>query len=759
MILPPCDARGPQYSAASNPWRSGGRVYSGRYLRGRLTLHSFSGSPAIFALLAVIVILVPSTASSYSAETTFHFGNRYVERVFVVRDGVFRTSELRDKFPREPKPFLAVDWPYSSMRVSSTEFAIYPQSRLPLTSYDFFYRTRRLNQLPDGGRELKVRLEGKTVPIDVVVCFRVVGDEPWMRKQIIIKPKTPVGSEISIERIDVERLGYAQGGGSGGGLGQPIFFATRNQFFGLEYPAAHDDYQGGVITLTQYPARQLGKGLLSKSAVWGVAPAGDVRKEFLQNYIPSWAVHYPPRPFVNFDESWNGGVSTTEAIAEQTISILNKHLVEQGIPVESYSFPQWQDYDSIWLPSRELFPHGFAPVQRMAEAAGMRLGLWLSLTGGTLNTYWGVAHGMKAARDSEVNGPYCIADPAYQNALETALQGYIQRNRVNFFWCDYNDFSCAAPGYPAGSPEALEASVDAYIHVLNFIHKLNPSVKIELTTGMWLSPWWLKYADWVWLGGSDIDFITPQGRPSLETAPRWEPPRALKRYAEITYRDSVMWSDLRRDRDAFPTWGLKTHGFYNWVMIGGAPDPEAGFEDDPSCCDEPLNQWQDHVVSSLLRGISDWNLLLNLHWMSRQKWDYLVAALKWGRDNWILLSTTDMIGGNPARFQVYGYTHFRNGHALIMVRNPAGTSQEYDLPLASSVHTGVTANRVAVNEIYPCERPVSMNRMSGDRLRLSLKPYETEVIELGKLAPALDSLAAKSCAKQTLPLDRRNGRN
>jgi hypothetical protein len=379
----------------------------------------------------------------------------------------------------------------------------------------------------------------------------------------------------------------------------------------------------------------------------------------------------------------------------------------------------------------------------------MRLGLWLSLTGGTLDTYWGVNHGLAAARANEVNGPYCIADPAYQKALERALRRYIVGNRVNFFWCDYNDFSCPGREYPAGSPEAVEASVDAYIQVLKFIHALEPDVRIELTTGIWLSPWWLKYADWLWLGGSDIDFLTPNGKASLETNPRWQPPRATKRYAEITYRDSVIWSDLNRYHGAFPNWGLKIHGFYNWVMIGGAPDPEAGFEGDPSCCDEPLNQWQDHVVTTLLRGISDWNLLLNLHWMAPEKWDYLVKALKWGLANWDVLCDTEMIGGNPANFEVYGYTHSRGGRGLLMLRNPAPRIQLASVPVAPIAGIETISRPFAATQIYPCSQAISPSEIQDGKLRVRLKPYETEVFELGVFPSSPGSLAEHPCIESS----------
>jgi hypothetical protein len=552
-----------------------------------------------------------------------------------------------------------------------------------------------------------------------------------------------------VERIDVERLGYPQGGVEGGGIGQPIFLPARNHFFGLEYPQGHNDWTG-VITLSHYPGKAVEDGLGSKSAVWGVAPDGEVKREFLNTYVPSFAVHYPSEPFVSFNEAFNTGYSTNEAIAMQSIAALKRDLMEAGVKVDSYSVTQWEDYASIWQPSPELYPCGFAPVQRAAERAGMGFGLWISLTGDVLDTHWGIAHGIGAARADEVSGPYCMDDAGYQGALKASLRQYLVENHINFLWCDYNQFSCPAHGYPAGSAVALEAGVDGYINVLEFVHKTSPGTRIEITTGMWLSPWWLRYADWVWLGGSDIDYMTASGVPSLEEKVREEPPHDTKRQAEITYRDSVIWDDFHKQHDVFPTWGLKTHGFYNWDMIGGAPDTQAGIEGNPVCCDEPLAQWADHVVTTLLRGISDWNLLLNLRFMTAEKWAYLVKALKWGRANWEVLSTTQMILGNPSKLEVYGYTHFHGDRGLILVRNPRDKEQSAEITLSSE--TGfwhMPPTQLKAQQVYPCEQLVPRVYGSGSRLTFELAPYESKVIELAEHPSRDDRIAIRACQEST----------
>jgi hypothetical protein len=80
---------------------------------------------------------------------------------------------------------------------------------------------------------------------------------------------------------------------------------------------------------------------------------------------------------ITFNEAWNSGSSTTEAIARQSISILKKELIEaRHVKPEIYCIDGgWVDSASILGIDRSYFPHGFGPVVNDAEAAGMVLGV------------------------------------------------------------------------------------------------------------------------------------------------------------------------------------------------------------------------------------------------------------------------------------------------------------------------------------------------------------------------------------------------
>src|SRR5439155_3082450 len=127
-------------------------------------------------------------------------------------------------------PGVARNSNYRALRISSSEFAIYPDSGDALTAYDFTYEGRQLQKRDSGGEALIVRLTGRAVPIDVELTYEK-SSQPWMRKSLRVLPDSQAGRDFVVARIDVERLGYPTSAAHGGGLGQPIF--VRNHFFGL----------------------------------------------------------------------------------------------------------------------------------------------------------------------------------------------------------------------------------------------------------------------------------------------------------------------------------------------------------------------------------------------------------------------------------------------------------------------------------------------------------------------------------------------
>jgi hypothetical protein len=105
-----------------------------------------------------------------------------------------------------------------------------------------------------------------------------------------------------------------------------------------------------------------------------------------------------------------------------------------------------------------------------------------------------------------------------------------------------------------------------------------------------------------------------------------------------------------------------------------------------------------------------------------------------------------MILGNPSKFEVYAYTHFRNNRGLISIRNPANTEQGAKVELTEeNGFWDMPSSPLRARQIYPCEETIAGTFTRGNSLTFSLQPYETKVIELGPPTTAANKISRADC--------------
>ena len=134
------------------------------------------------------------------------------------------------------------------------------------------------------------------------------------------------------------------------------------------------------------------------------------------------------------------------------------------------------------------------------------------------------------------------------------------------------------------------------------VRALDPDVFLNITSGTWLSPWWLTIADQIWMGGEDYGAA--------------DVPSISSRDSSITYRDLVLYEDFRTNDLWFPIANLMTHG----VLKGSIDVEEIGR-------DEPLPGFANEVVFYLARGVSMHELYISPDVLSEDEWQVLAQAL------------------------------------------------------------------------------------------------------------------------------------
>ena len=182
-----------------------------------------------------------------------------------------------------------------------------------------------------------------------------------------------------------------------------------------------------------------------------------------------------------------------------------------------------------------------------------------------------------------------------------------------------------------------------------------------------------------------------------------------------TYRDTVMYDDFREKQYVFPYANVMTHGF--WEAAG-----------------VPYAKYQDDVVMTIGRGITKWEILNDPNSMDQKRWAFMGRAMRWGRANWDLLAHTQMILGNPAKGEIYGYAHVGRGAALVFLRNPDLESKSLDLSLRDiGLMPGdplLAAKELTAVELYPTAREIDWAGAAAAPLKLHVLGSETKVIAI-----------------------------
>jgi Melibiase len=615
-------------------------------------------------------------------------GNEYLERVFRVSDDVLRTVQLVNKVSSE-KPG-SQDEPEFSLEVEGRLEGVLGTTDFKLVKVDVVVRAEETLRT---SFQLECRRNAALKVTEVVETYV---HRRYQRKWLEVDWSGK--DDVLVKRIDVEEILFGwwyRATPSHLGYGQPVF--AGDLYLGLEYPGAETG-QAGYTYLRYYPGRSARGGLKSKTAILGVAKdSSEVREAFFHNYLDTLRPQ-SLQPFVLYNLHGIGQPNANRLI--QGLNVIAPEAQKAGLQIDSFVIDDgWQDKTTVWQPDSILFPDGFASVANAIKRVKSRLGLWLAPDGFTLDTHWGDLRSLEVTHVGQrgSNGRYCIAGPHYSAELKKVLRHYVIDNGVNYFKFDYNDFGCevATHGHPIWRA-GKDAQIDAYIDMLKYVKSLSPRVHIAITTGMWMSPWWTLYADWVWLGGSDMGY---------------EVPSLTSHDSAMTYRDSVLYDDFRVKKYVFPFSAVMTHGF--WVREGTL-----------------FPQFRDDCMMTIGRGISDWEILTSPQDMDAKRYEFLSRAIRWGKANWDILSDTKMILGDPGKGEVYGYAHLGRGAALVFLRNPSLKSQILDVSLDTLKAPAAegSANPSAVFEVYPTDSPLDWDASGRSSFQVEVLGAQTKVV-------------------------------
>lgn len=580
----------------------------------------------------------------------------------------------------------------------------------------------------DGG--VQATLVHHALGLRAAIDYTAAPDRTWLYKQIQF---TNTGNApfllrtVELEHFNLtgETVTYAVNPAFPvlGDWGQPVF--TESLWLGVEFPATRTSATpDGTIFLRHHPGIEIqpGESYTTKRAVLGAAEPGAVQRAFMDYVATLTPIPDPPRANIY----WNGfRVIKPPDRTPQGLAMAG--YARKLRDLTGFTFAGWS-YDAgfdMYRPDALFAPNEADIWDKTREALrpiDTPLGFWTSFSPifDTPTHAWGKTQGFELQHDAS----YCLAGPKYYAAIRERLEEIVRTygmNTINFdgmYWGQ--GFGCNQPGHghlvgegPEAGVYALERVVENKLAIFESLRRINPAIVLDLfVCGEWASPWWLSQLDGVHTVAGDTlgcDIPSPWLRDEL-----------------ITVRDIQVFDEHRRGNRQFPLWAEDLYGTQvrsDHLIDGVVVDGEsmaARWEDEYTLALAGRGAVANHIVCCDLRVLdgSDGGLR------------FLGDAGNWVRRNAAIYRQFQLLGGEPARREVYGYSHGDGkGQSLVALRNPWIEPQPFALIIDGHLDLGAEAGPFFVNVAYPyrqCIGPVAF----GDSVSIPLRDYDVVLIEV-----------------------------
>ena len=636
----------------------------------------------------------PGAATFADRQGAGHFGNAAIEASWTIDQQHLTDMTVVDRVHQRSLkvlvPFALILQDGKTVNAADMHLLAAPhESALP-TQADASRLAERLPgksiQASFGDADGRFRVDWQLVQRD---------DSPYLRELVSI---TALKQDEKIAKVALLETQVADAEVVGDVKGSPV--VAGDVYLGFEDPLSDSEVRHDKAKLTMDRQLPLGQGkTIAYSAVIGVVRDGQMRRDFA-GYVERERAH-PYRTFLHYNSWYDIGYFTpyTEAQALDRINTIGNELhVKRGVTLDSYLFDDgWDDRSGSWHFSKD-FPHGFVPLQQAAAKYGAAPGVWLSPWGG-----YGPPARERAVRGAKsgyeiVKDGLALSGPKYYQRFHDAVMDLVDKNGINQFKFDgTGNADSVFPG------SRFDSDFAAAIQLIEDIRKDKPNTFINLTTGTWASPFWLRYADTIWRDGED-DSETGVG----STRERW-----------ITYRDQQTYQNIVIKGPLFPINSLMLHG----IIYA---------KENRRLNTDPGHDFTNEVHSYFATGTGLQEMYITPSLLSAQDWDVLAESARWSRANADVLRDTHWIGGDPGRLNVYGWASWSPAKAIITLRNPDAKPQLAVIDLQRQLELPAdAARRFSAHSPWQADAGKPALALDADHLQtITLAPFEVLTLEL-----------------------------
>ncbi len=608
------------------------------------------------------------------------------------------------------------------------------ENPIQLTKKDFEFESYSTKTLPNKTQLLYTYYKGKHHHLQLAITYQIQPDKYYIKRKVAIRDTlynkhflqkiSPIYATLRNPKIIRPK--------KIGGFGQPVAFHFDNKgfFFGLEYPASINTIKTVEKKLKLNSYQQVGKNISqnwieSEWVVLGLTPNSYLKKGFFKylndikvssnkpyTLYNSWydlrGPKYPVGTYVKKmqDIDYMGQKNVFRLYKSFKQNFINKY----DIVLDAFVLDDgWDIYASPWQLNKIVFPNGLTPIVDRFKNNTTQLGMWFGPSGGysarMKRINWYKENGYEVVGEEKKWGGamLCLAGKKYSEVFKERTLQFVKQGVTYYKW-DGFQFSCSeiTHGHPIGI-YSQTAILDTLISSIKNIHKTNPNVYHSVTSGTWLSPWWLKYANQIWMQGEDYGYANV--------------PSYSQRDASITYRDLILYDDFKKKKYWFPISNMMTHGIIKGKL-------------EQLHITEPLDKFADNAILYFARGISMYELYTSPDIMNEKEWKVIAQSLKWAKHNFNTLMNTEMIGGDPEQKLAYGYLHLKKNKGILAARNPYIKKQNLKVTLSPQFGLDSDTKNLVLEQVYPRRWISPKIYKSGDSISIPLKGYETAIYEI-----------------------------
>jgi hypothetical protein len=642
----------------------------------------------------------PGVAQAAIEKGVARLGDAVIEATWRVEGGRLAVSSVRDLISAKPiapgaDAFVLIFSDGRVLRSSQMKFMREPTVRLITSDSDSIQLAGRM-----AGKSVGGELTDDAGTVHVTWHATLHDGANYIRQEITIEAQDKDAPIREVRLLDATLPGAYV---SGRARGSPVVAGTF--FLGFEHPLSQCSVSisRAICALERQLPLRAGRQM-TYSTVVGVAPEGQLRRAFLY-YIERERAH-PYRPFLHYNSWYDLGYFTpyTEADALDVIHSFGTELHEKrGVKLSSFLFDDgWDNTSSLWKFGAG-FPQGFTNLRRAAEQFGAEPGVWLSPWGGYGQPRQKRLETAKAAGYETNNAGLALSGPKYFNLFRETTLNMVQSFGINQFKFDgTGNANNVVPG------SDYDSDFDAAIHLIGELRTAKPDLFINLTTGTYASPFWLRYADSIWRGGEDHSFAGV----------------GSNRQKWITYRDSATYRSVVREGPLFPLNSLMLHGMiYAKHADKLDSDPNGDFASEIRDYFGSGTQLQEMYITPALLKTADW--------------DNLAEAAKWSTANAAVLVDTHWIGGDPLELEIYGWASWSPAKGILVLRNPSDHEQGIDVDVARAFELPKgAAGRYSAQSPFKEDAgkipAVALN--VGEAHHFTLTPFQVLVLEATPVA-------------------------